>query len=142
MANHKVTAGGGMKATAPSPAPKKNGDAETAYYDPSRFRPLSEGVLRAVGMHGGHADGEVIDKRGHLHEDAGDIDAYALPSDELHVRLAQLMQDVGGYMERDVNVDGSVTLRMTYGDGDVTVSKAATTPEAAEALIVKMGGTK
>lgn len=136
MANKSVEIGGGMqsvgRATSASPA--------TDETDVGHLRPLSEAVLKASGLHGGlDSKGHVRDLRG-LNDGALDVDPAKLDMGELHVQLLQLQEDEGGMISRDVNADGSVVLRMVYGDGDVVSGKGADTRAAAAQLIAKAGG--
>jgi hypothetical protein len=58
------------------------------------------------------------------------------------VQMMRLQHQTQGVIERHTNVDGSITLALTYGDGDVTTFRAATDEEARAGLIAKMGGLK
>jgi hypothetical protein len=138
MIDHQVNASSSLAAAGTtggvSPDSGETGDV-------SHLRPLSEGVLRAAGLHGGvDAAGKVIDLRGR-NRGAIDIDPETLVGDEPHVRKQKLEHQTQGIIERNVNADGSVTLRLIHGEGDSTTAKAATTEEALDALISKVGGT-
>ncbi|MEO7102871.1 MAG: hypothetical protein ABI119_05995 [Gemmatimonadaceae bacterium] len=137
MTNKKVSVGGGTRGSAPPPTGNSKAGSSV-----SHLRPLSEGVLRASGMHGGvDASGNIIDARSKF-DGAVDVDADDLPSDEPHVKFLRLQQETGGIISRDTNADGSVTLRLTHGEGDVAAARASDTYTALDALISKVGGHK
>lgn len=136
MTDHDVTVGGAVASAGLATAGKPVGKP----LDVSHLRELSEGVLRAAGFHGGvDADGKVRDLRG-LHEGAVDIDPATLPSDEAHVQKMRLEHKHGGMVERNTNANGTITLRLIHGDGDVTTATADNTEAALEKLIDRMGG--
>jgi len=138
--NHEVTVEGAVaSATA---LPMSGSDTGSTPLDVSHLRPMSEGVLKAAGLHGGVDEhGAVRDLRGKL-AGAVDLDPTTLPSDELHVQKMRLEHQTQGMVERHSNANGSITLRLIHGDGDVTSATGEHTHEALAKLIEKMGGLK
>lgn len=120
----------------------KNGEASSGKdpIDVSHLRPMSEGVLRRAGLHGGtDTEGNVRDLRGE-NTAAFDLDPDDLPSDEPHVVKMRLERATGGIVERNVNTDGTVVLSLTHGDGDVSTASGKSTLDALAKLVDKFGG--
>jgi hypothetical protein len=143
MAQHKVNVGGSVPTSSATGAGGSGGqtrsDVDEPNLDVSHLRPVSEGVLRRVGLHGGaNEDGSVRDMR-NQYGGAFDLDPDTLPSNEPHVQLLRLQHQTGGIVERNTNADGSITLSLTHGDGDVTTFKAQDDKAALAGLIAKMG---
>lgn len=112
--------------------------------------PLSEAVLRAVGLYGGtrpakgraKGDSGVVD----LRDQKGSI-FFPAPArgdcDTAADVVAFLSAKHGGYFERTPVGSGTnamVTVRFTYGEGaDVVTGVAATTKAAVKAMAAKLG---
>lgn len=137
MAHHTVH----VQSKVAAQARTRTSDSRRGTSDASHLRPLSEGVLKSAGLHGGVDErGAVRDLRG-LTSGAVDVDPFTLPSDELHVQLLRLQHKTGGVLTRDVNADGSVTLKLTHGEGDTTSARGDDTAAAAAKLLETMGIT-
>lgn len=142
MTKHEVNIGSQVRSSAAMTANDGTQGEESNVIDVSHLRPVSEGVLRRAGLHGGDdVNGNLRDKRNEF-GGAVDIDPSTLPSDEPHVQLMRLQHQTQGIVTRDLNRDGSITLSLIHGEGDITSVRAATDAEAQAALIEKAGGLK
>lgn len=146
MATKHVSAGSSLSSASRTSAGstvqiKKAGEQFSAEpLDVSHLRPISEGALHRAGLHDGYdKHGNVRDLRGAV-DGAFDLDPATLASTEPHILKLRLEHEHGGIIERRTLADGTVVLALIHGDGDVTTARGATTYEALEALLHKMGG--
>lgn len=112
--------------------------------------PLSEAVLRAVGLFGGAATTgkgksakttvtDLRDKEGAVFLPAPDSpDGCTTPADV----VSYLSAKHGGYFERTPLANGRVMVKFTYGeDADTATGSGATTKDAVRAMASKLGET-